>query len=324
MSVAAPQEVAAGVFCVDVQYPVAGQTCAFVVCHNNKAAVIDCGGKQAPPLVVDALRQCGVSPDAVEWIFPTHAHLDHAGGCGDLARVCPNAVVAAHPSCIKHLIDPQKVLAPAVRGLYGDAYYDEHYAEPLPVPEGRARRLQDEETLVLGGDRRLRVFYAPGHAWNHIAVFDSASGFLAAGDAFGVSYREMDKNGESLIVPVMPPTQFDPTAMQDTIKRIQALAPKTVGVAHFGACQSNVANLARQQLDIMEEWLPQARKFYAEHGRENFYDKMRAHILDFSIKRAVAVGVDEATARKRHGTDAHLSARGFLHLFNKEAAAAAN
>ena len=35
--------------------------------------------------------------DNVDFIIPTHVHLDHAGGAGSLMQQCPNAHLIIHP-----------------------------------------------------------------------------------------------------------------------------------------------------------------------------------------------------------------------------------
>ena len=307
-------EVAQDVFRVDVEYPIPGQTCCYLIRCRNAAAIVDCGGKKGIGAVMDALAHCGIAPEGVEWLIPTHAHLDHASACGHLMQKLPNAVLAAHPATVKHLMDPNKTLVPAVRGLYGNAYFDEHYGELPPIAGNRVHNLEDNEEMLLAKTRSLRTVYSPGHAWHHLSVYDETASFLALGDAYGVSYREIDSDGKSLVVPVMPPTQFNPAAMEETIHRLHGLGAKTVGWAHFGATV-NTDDLAKQQLDALATWQKQAEIFYAEARGDDFYRRMFDYILAWSLERAPGGNAD--TVKRRHKTDAHLSSHGFLHMLDK-------
>ena len=46
------------------------------------------------------------APDAVDFLFLTHVHLDHAGGAGALMRALPRATAVVHPRGAPHMIDP--------------------------------------------------------------------------------------------------------------------------------------------------------------------------------------------------------------------------
>lgn len=322
MTVAPLREVADGVFRVDVRYPSAGRTCCYLIRHNGAAAVIDCGGKRGVAAVLEALQTLGLTAAAVEWLTPTHAHLDHAGGAGELMQQLPKAVLAGHPSAIKHLVDPYKTLAAAVRALYGDKYYDEHYGELTPIDAARTHNLSDNEHIVVGGDRPLRAVYSPGHAWHHLSIYDETASFLAAGDAYGVSYRELDNDGKSSIVPVMPPSQFNPEAMAESIRRLRALNADVVGLAHYDT-PAHADDLAKQQLTALECWTKKAEEIFNE-DEKNFYQRMLDYLLGWAAEQAAARGADADAARQRHQIDSHLSARGFEHYLKKQRDAAAN
>jgi len=46
----------------------------------------------------------------------------------------------------------------------------------------------------------LQFLDTPGHARHHVAILDTRSGHVFAGDVFGLSYREMDQGGRQFIV----------------------------------------------------------------------------------------------------------------------------
>ena len=54
-----------------------------------------------------------------------------------------------------------------------------------PTPAERLHVLEDLEEIDLGGGRTLTAVDSPGHAKHHLALHDSASGILFAGDAVG-------------------------------------------------------------------------------------------------------------------------------------------
>ena len=74
----------------------------------------------------------------------------------------------------------------------------------------------------------------PGHARHHLSLFDTRSGGIFAGEAFGISLRELDVDGRASILPAIAPTQFDPAAMRASVERLLSCQPPALYLAHFG------------------------------------------------------------------------------------------
>jgi len=69
------------------------QNCSIVFCEaTRQAAVIDPGGDL--PQLLAAVEQLDL---ALEQIWLTHAHIDHAGGTGTLARERGLPIIGPHP-----------------------------------------------------------------------------------------------------------------------------------------------------------------------------------------------------------------------------------
>ena len=94
----------------------------------------------------------------------------------------------------------------------------------LETPHGASIRLNGRE---------LQFLDTPGHARHHVAILDTRSGHIFAGDVFGLSYREMDQDGRQFIVPTSSPVQFDPEPYHRSIDLIMQLAPEAVYVTHY-------------------------------------------------------------------------------------------
>lgn len=324
----APREVAAGVYRIDVNHPRPRHTCAYLLVKDGAAAVIDCGGgTRGAAAVCNALAALGIAAEAVQWLLVTHAHLDHAGAAGRLMQALPKARFAAHPSALKHLVDPHKALMPASLALFGKPFFEKFYGGLMPVPAARAQALSDGERLPLGrGD--LTAVFTPGHAWHHVSFFDAAASFIAAGDAYGVSYRQLDcaetgtGSGMGLLVPVMPPSQFNPPAMEESIRRLHGLGAAHMGLAHFDvldtATAANADRYLNMQLEALAAWQPKAAALFAETP-VRFYPRMKAYLLDWITQRAEAQGADRETAQRLHDNDANLSALGFEYYLKKQA-----
>jgi glyoxylase-like metal-dependent hydrolase (beta-lactamase superfamily II) len=252
----APVDHGHGIHAVDSGYVRANLDAIHLIVERGRAAVVDTGTSGAVPRVLAALDRLGVTREAVDWILVTHVHLDHAGGAGALLRHLPSARVVVHPRGARHLEDPAKLVA-GTRAVYGDAEFDRLYGQVVPVPAERLLIAEDGLRLALAG-RELRFFDTPGHARHHYCIHDPASRSVFAGDTFGISYREFDAGGREFIFPTSTPTQFDPVAAHESVRRIAALEPAQVFVTHFsrvGHVPRHAATLHR----LLDEYVALAR-----------------------------------------------------------------
>ena len=308
------EQVADNTYLIDVLHAKPGGTCAYLITgnDNNDCALIDCGGKNGEGQILAALDELHIPATAVKWLFITHAHLDHSGCAGRLMRQLPNAICAGHPSAVKHLANPQLKLARAVRGLYGGEFYDREYGELLPMEESRIRPLKDGESITLN-TKTLRAIYTPGHAWHHLSIVDDSGGIVFAGDSFGVSYGN-DGGGEAVVMPVMPPTQFNPAAMRESVRLQSALPVKFFALTHYGLI-ANTPQAAAQQLRVMDKWQSLAAQTEdaicksGEDFRAVFEPKLREMVREDLSARGLQTEMIE-----RYANDVKLTAAGFTHL----------
>ncbi len=205
---------------------------AYLIKEGDRAAFIDNNTNAAVPTLLNELSAHGLSPEQVDYLIITHVHLDHAGGTSALARACPNATVLAHPRAAPHIIDPSKLIASA-SAVYGQDEFERLYGIIEPVPEARVRVMDDEQTLRFG-TRELRFLHTRGHANHHICIADSASGAIFTGDAFGLVYPELQRDGV-FAFPSTSPTDFEPELARDSIRRLVAEQPSCLYPTHYGA-----------------------------------------------------------------------------------------
>ena len=139
------------------------QNCSIVWCSDTRqAAVIDPGGDL--PQIKAAVQALGVT---LAQILLTHAHIDHAGGTGTLARELGLPIVGPHPAD-QYWIDG---LAQQAQ-MFGFAP-----AEPF-VP---TRWLADGDTVAVGHST-LAVRHCPGHTPGHVVFYSAEIGRAFVGD----------------------------------------------------------------------------------------------------------------------------------------------
>lgn len=203
-----------------------------LVVEGDHAALVDTGTNASLPIVLDALKAKGLSPEQVEYVILTHIHLDHAGGAGTLMQALPNARLTVHPRGARHMADPARLVSGSI-AVYGEAQVRQMYGDILPIPAGRILETPEGASIRLG-ERELSFLDTPGHARHHVCIRDGRSGHIFAGDTFGLSYRELDSDGRQFAFPTTTPVQFEPAAMHDSIDRLLALQPEAIYVTHYG------------------------------------------------------------------------------------------
>lgn len=224
---------------------------SFLIVENGRAAFIDTGTNFAVPRLLAALDDLGLPRDAVDYVIPTHVHLDHAGGAGLLMQSLPRATLLVQARGARHMTDPSALYQGAL-AVYGQAEMDREYGTLVPVPAERVQTTADGLTLQLAG-RPLHFIDTPGHARHHHCIWDERSEGWFTGDTFGLSYREFDTAAGPWVLPTSTPVQFEPGPLRESIKRLLARAPKCMYLTHYGQV-GDVVRLGRlliEQIDDM-------------------------------------------------------------------------
>ena len=176
-------EIAPGVLQVDTLLGGWTEVTAGYLVTGTAPVLVETGSQTSVPALLAALDDLGVAPDELAGIAVTHIHLDHAGGVGDVAAAFPKATVYVHEKGARHLVDPTKLVDSAAM-VYGDLL-DSLYGRLTPTDAARVHVLEDGEDITVSSNRVLTTVDSPGHAKHHLALHDSESGLLFAGDAVG-------------------------------------------------------------------------------------------------------------------------------------------
>ena len=260
---------------------VAGDECAFVEAHTAHAV----------PRLLAELERRGLRPEQVRWVVVTHAHLDHAAGASALLARCPNATLLAHPRAARHLIDPERLVASATE-VYGQEKFAALYGTIDPIPAERVRTLAHAETFELGG-ATLRVHHTEGHARHHFVVEDEALETVYTGDAFGLVYPALQRDGVRFAIASTTPTDFDPAEARKSIDLILSLGVKAACLTHFDEVRdlAEVGTQVRAWIDRSETWLDEAATSDApvEAMKERIVGRFRAALADDTARRGLSL-----------------------------------
>jgi glyoxylase-like metal-dependent hydrolase (beta-lactamase superfamily II) len=248
--------IAPGVWEIDTLLGGWSRVTAGYLVEGPAPVLIETGSQSSVPALLAALSDHGVAPNDLAGIAVTHIHLDHAGGVGDVARAFPKATVYVHQRGARHLADPERLVRSAAT-VYGDLL-DSLYGRLDPTPAERIHVLEDGENIEVGPVHTLTTIDSPGHAKHHLALHDSVSGLLFAGDAVGVRLPDA-----GVLRPATPPADFDLDQAVTSLRKFRDRSPSGVALAHYGLLPDPIDMLEEAE-GILRRWASVAEKAWRE------------------------------------------------------------
>jgi glyoxylase-like metal-dependent hydrolase (beta-lactamase superfamily II) len=307
-----------GIYAVDTGFHRALFDAAYLMVHEGRAAFIDTGTNFAVPRLLASLQALGLAPEAVEFVIPTHVHLDHAGGAGLLMQHLPQATLWVHPRGARHMVDPTALWQGAL-AVYGLEEMQRSYGELVAVPAQRVMPTCDGLRLTLAG-RELLFADTPGHARHHHCIWDATSRGWFTGDTFGLSYRDFDTARGAWIMPTSTPVQFDPPALAASITRMLSFEPDCMYLTHYGRV-GDVPRLAALLQDLLAQVVTLGERL--QHAPQR-HDALKSGLLDIYRKSLAAHGCDfdDQKLKSLLAIDLELNAQGMAVWLDKPATTA--
>ena len=280
-----PLDLGQGIWRIDTGLLRPGMAACYLVVENGRGAFIDCGTWHSVPHFLEVLDQVSVARDAVDYVIPTHIHLDHAGGAGELIRHLPNSKLVVHPFGAGHMIDPSRLQQGAI-AVYGEARFRADYHEIVPIDAERVIEAPDGFEIDLNG-RSLRFLDTPGHASHHFCVWDVRTQGFFTGDTFGLSYRETDVDGRPLLFPTTTPVQFKPEKWQESLDKLERYDPQVMYLTHFGPVHEVKSLMADLREMIRQHHAVAAANLSADDPGASIRDSLRKLYLTHMIEHGL-------------------------------------
>jgi len=160
------------------------QNCSLIWCdETGKAAVVDPGGDLDVILAEVASRNL-----TLEKILITHAHIDHAGGAGELARNSGVPIEGPHQDDLFW-----------IEGMLEQGRMFDFSGAEVFEP---TRWLQQGDQVSVG-NLLLDVHHCPGHTPGHVIFFHAASKLAIVGDVLfkgGIGRTDFPKGDLSTLL----------------------------------------------------------------------------------------------------------------------------
>ena len=300
-------ELGHGITLLDTGYMQPGVAAMYLMQQGDQVAIIETGTSLSVAAVMSALEQRGLGADNVAYVIPTHVHLDHAGGAGELMHLCPHARLVIHPYGARHMIDPSRLVAGTI-AVYGEEVFHQLYGDLKPVAEERVIEAPDNFQLDFNG-RILRFLDTPGHARHHFCVYDEISRGIFSGDTFGLSYPQLPTAQGPFIFPTTTPVQFDPAAMHHSIDRLMALQPQVIYLTHFGRItpSAEVVTQLKEGIDAFTD-IAHSEKDTGDERLTRIMERMMDYLLTQLHKMGCEVAQEDC--RKILQNDVTLNSQG--------------
>lgn len=192
--------------------PPAGFTFNQFLVLGEEALLFHTGLRRMFPLVHAALRRI-VPPEQLRWICFGHYEADECGAMNEWMTVAPRAEVAhGHTACMVSLND---------------------------MAERPPRVLADNETIELGGGRRVRYLDTPHvpHGWEAGVLYEEGTGTLLCGDLLtqtggGPALTAGDVVGPAIVAEDMFRFSTLHPSTGATMRRLADLSPRTLALMH--------------------------------------------------------------------------------------------
>jgi len=249
-------KIADDVYAIDLEMFDTEVLAAYVV-DSDEPLLVETGYPNGVDILRDGLESVGVAFSDIEHAVISHVHIDHSGGAAALVEANPDVSVYIHEATADHLLDPV-ALIDSSRDAMGVHF--EKMGEPDPIPAENVVRVNNDGAEVHLGDRSVSVVSTPGHAPDHLSVWDPQGGTLFANEAIGSYYPRMER--------WLPPStlpHFDIEAVRETITNLREFDADRLAMSHFGVRPDPEAALeaAAAALDRFERRITQ---LYEEHG----------------------------------------------------------
>ena len=245
------KEVATGIYRFESRLSVMTSLFTVYLIKESQGVVIDPGPAALVPQIREAMKHLGLKDLA--YIIPTHIHVDHAGGAGTLAQLFPKAKVLVHPTGLKHVVDPSRLIE-STKSVFGTDF-EARFGPILPVPESQIKVPEDGETIVVG-NRELKIIYAPGHAPHHIVILDRSVNGLFCGEALGIP----GGSSRQFPLPAVAPPAFDQELYLETMEKLRKLGAKTIFYSHDGVGKEadNLISIAAENTRLLGDLILKA------------------------------------------------------------------
>jgi len=226
-------EIAEGLYRISTYVPAiappAGFTFNQFLVVGDEPLLFHTGPRRMFPLVRDAVAQV-VAPERLRWITFGHVEADECGSMNEWLAIAPRAQVA--------------------HGAIGCS------VQLMDLADRPPQELANDQVLDLGRGKRVRYLDTPHtpHGWDAGVIFEESTSTLLCGDLFTQVGRGSPLTASDIVGPaIAAEDMFKYSALNPdmgaTIRRLAALAPRTLALMHGPSFNGDTVGALRALAD---------------------------------------------------------------------------
>jgi glyoxylase-like metal-dependent hydrolase (beta-lactamase superfamily II) len=169
---------------------------------GDDGMIIEGGTGATFAIIINQLKELGIKPERIKYLFLTHTHADHIGAIPRLRRIWPHLKVVASPAgekLLTRLVTKEGALKEFITTDRDIAEIMLSKGEIDAVPPeldsytfGVDVMVKEGDRLDLGSGVSWTVYDTAGHSPCHISLHNEREGTLVIGDATGFYAPEKD------------------------------------------------------------------------------------------------------------------------------------
>jgi glyoxylase-like metal-dependent hydrolase (beta-lactamase superfamily II) len=219
---------------------------------GKKGMLIEGGTSGTFEIIIDQINELGIDPSTITSIVLPHTHPDHVGAVPRIREYWPHLKIISGSIAAKFLAKDSFVK----RFLPTDTFISELLVEKNLIAQKPSDldtyRFETDEIVDEGDEIDLgdgivwKVYTAPGHCPDHIALFEKKESSLTLGDIAGFYDPNLD---------VFWPNYF--TSLEDycnSIRKMAALPVKRALLSHHGVIEGEVKTFLENALKATESF----------------------------------------------------------------------
>jgi glyoxylase-like metal-dependent hydrolase (beta-lactamase superfamily II) len=213
----------------------------YLLTSGDDLALVDTGMRGAADRITTQIQEAGFLPSGLRTIVLTHAHSDHTGGAGGLARRF-GARILAYRAEVPYLEGMESLPACSLLPRFLLWLSDRLVFGQTTCAIDRA--VEDGETIdALGG---LAVIHTPGHTPGSMCLYHPERKLLFCGDTLFNVHPLTGRKGLRLAVPFF---STDVAQVRTSVSRLAALPVDVLCPGHGDPILDGTAEQIRSLLD---------------------------------------------------------------------------
>jgi glyoxylase-like metal-dependent hydrolase (beta-lactamase superfamily II) len=221
---------------------------------GDDGMIIEGGTGATFAIILNQLKELGIGPERIKYLFLTHTHVDHIGAIPRLRRIWPHLKVVASPvgeKLLTRLVTKEEALKEFITTDHDIAEIMLSKGEIDAIPTKLGNHAFGVDMVVKEGDRLdlgsgvlWTIYDTPGHSPCHISLHNESEGTLVIGDATGFYVPEKD---------IFWPNYFNSLeAYCDSIRKLASLPAQRGALCHNGVIEGELERYFQKALRATE------------------------------------------------------------------------